>query len=76
MAADPIWASVNTDGTFVSPKVQAAIDARAKAATAPLLDELRKPHYTTTHAHTFILSPGDDANVTVNESRKTFTLGS
>ena len=31
MAADPIWASVNTDGTFVSPKVQAAIDARAKA---------------------------------------------
>ena len=29
MAADPIWASVNTDGTFVSPKVQAAIDARS-----------------------------------------------
>ena len=34
MAADPIWASVNADGTFVSPKIQAAIDARAKAAVA------------------------------------------
>ena len=40
MAADPIWASVNTDGTFVSPKVQAAIDARAKAIVRAELDRL------------------------------------
>ena len=42
MAADPIWASVNADGTFVSPKIQAAIDARTKAtmrADLPTLAE-------------------------------------
>ena len=39
MAADPIWASVNTDGTFVSPKVQAAIDARTKATMRADLED-------------------------------------
>lgn len=40
MAADPIWASVNADGTFVSPKVQAAIDARTKATMRADLPDL------------------------------------
>lgn len=74
MAADPIWASVNTDGTFVSPKVQAAIDARAKAAIAPLLDEERRARWTVTRDHTLIFAVEDASDVAVNPERNTLTF--
>lgn len=48
-------------------------EVSAQAAAA--MDEARKVRYTTTRDHTFILSTNDATNVTVNEARKTFTLG-
>ena len=48
-------------------------EVSAEAAAA--MDEARKVRYTTTRDHTFILSTNDATNVTVNEARKTFTLG-
>lgn len=36
MAADPIWASVNADGTFVSESVKAGIEGLARTVVDPL----------------------------------------
>lgn len=52
-----------------------AIHRQLAGAASAAMDEARKARYTTTRDHTFILSTDDATNVTVDEARKTFTLG-